>query len=108
MNAKSLKITKNITLDIDSELHVVGCVCTISNCRCKTHTTSIRCTINSEGHVTVNKMSNIKQRKGEAELAQIDWLIEYQSTLQEGEAAVSIVTSGDIDSVILHLFAMSY
>ena len=40
-------------------------------------------------------------------MAQVDWLIQEAENLKPGQAAVSIVTSGDIDSVYIHLFALS-
>ena len=41
-------------------------------------------------------------------MSQVDWLIDSVSDLKEGQSVVSIVSSGDIDSVLIHLFAMSY
>jgi hypothetical protein len=41
-------------------------------------------------------------------MSQVDWLMEYSTGLQSHESCVSIVTSGDIDAVVIHLFAMSY
>jgi hypothetical protein len=45
---------------------------------------------------------------GEAEMSQVDWLMEYSTGLQSHEPCVNIVISGDIDAVVIHLFAMSY
>lgn len=41
-------------------------------------------------------------------MSQVDWLMEYSTGLQSHESCVSIVISGDIDAVVIHLFAMSY
>jgi len=41
-------------------------------------------------------------------MAQVDWLMEYESFLHAGESCVSIVTSGDIDAVVIHMFALAY
>ena len=41
-------------------------------------------------------------------MSQVDWLMEYSTGLQSLESCVSFVTSGDIDEVVIHLFAMSY
>ena len=35
-------------------------------------------------------------------MSQVDWLVQYAPKLKPGEAAASIVTSGDIDSVYIH------
>ncbi|KAK6175974.1 hypothetical protein SNE40_014346 [Patella caerulea] len=94
-----LNLQKNVTVDIDSEHHMS---------ECQSYTTPIRCCFSDEnGLVSVEKLQNIKQRKGEAEMAQIDWLFEYSKSVSDGEAFVSLVTSGDIDAVVLHLFAIS-
>ena len=53
------------------------------------------------------RLSTVHQRKGEAELAQLDWVVESLSDLKEGESVVSYVTSGDIDAVTAHLFTAS-
>jgi hypothetical protein len=55
----------------------------------------------------VQKLHGIKQRKGEAELAQVDWLLNAHEDLQPGKAIASVVSSGDIDAVPVHLFAVS-
>ncbi|KAK6181777.1 hypothetical protein SNE40_009564 [Patella caerulea] len=94
-----LNLQKNVTLDIDSE-HLMS--------KCKSYTTKIRCCFSDEhGLVSVEKLKDIKQRKGEAEMAQINWLFEYSKSASDGEAFVSLVTSGDIDAIVLHLFAIS-
>ena len=41
-------------------------------------------------------------------MSQVDWLMEYSTGLQSNASCVSIVASGDIDAVVIHLFAMSY
>ncbi|VDI23771.1 Hypothetical predicted protein [Mytilus galloprovincialis] len=40
-------------------------------------------------------------------MAQVDWYLEVQKLIREGESVISIVTSGDIDSVVIHMFALS-
>ncbi|XP_045196479.2 uncharacterized protein LOC123551536 [Mercenaria mercenaria] len=52
-------------------------------------------------------MTHIHQRKGEAELAQVDWLQTVMKDIKPNEEIVSVVTSGDIDSVVVHMFALS-
>ena len=39
-------------------------------------------------------------------MAQVDWLIQEAESLKPGQADVSIVTSGDIDFVYIHLFTL--
>ena len=41
-------------------------------------------------------------------MAQIDWLIQYLPVLNKHEMCLSIVYSGDIDVLILHMFTLSY
>ena len=38
--------------------------------------------------------------KGEAEMAQVDWLPTMQDDLEDNEAIVAVVTSADIDSTL--------
>ena len=52
-------------------------------------------------------LNDIRQIKGEAELAQIDWLMHYDTLLNGTESAVSFVSSGVIDAVQLHMFAIA-
>ena len=42
------------------------------------------------------------QRKGEAEMSEVEWLI------AAGGASPSVVTSGDIDAVVIQLFSLSH
>ena len=41
-------------------------------------------------------------------MSQVDWLIQYAASLSPGNACTSIVSSGDIDAVLIHLFAISH
>ena len=41
-------------------------------------------------------------------MAQIDWLIQYLPVLNKHEMCLSIVYSGDIDALVLHMFTLSY
>ena len=102
-----LSFKRDLCLVIDSELVMEKCQCT-EPCSCKPPATPISKTFHQflPSEKTA-KLSNIKQCKGEAEMSQVDWLIQEADKLKPGEAAVSIVTSGDIDSVYIHLFALS-
>ena len=46
-------------------------------------------------------------RKGDAELAVADWVIQFQDKLKPGAVVVSLISSADIDSVPIHLYAVS-
>ena len=46
-------------------------------------------------------------KKGEAELPQVDWLADMYKRLKPGKSVVRVVTSGDIDRIVIHLFAIS-
>ena len=109
-NAKTLSLSDDLELYIDSELHIEGCECGDSErCACNIYSVPIKCTftnINQEPNVDI--VEGVKQRKGEAELAQIDWLISLSSQLEEGQPCVSFVTSGDIDALVLHLFTLAH
>ena len=103
----TLSLKKDLCLVIDSELIMEKCQCT-GLCSCKPPATPISKTFHhNQPPEKSTRVSNIKQCKGEAEMAQVDWLIQEAENLKPGQAAVSIVTSGDIDSVYIHLFALS-
>ena len=40
-------------------------------------------------------------------MSQIDWLEDIRKDFQPDESVVSVVTSADIDSLVIHLFAIS-
>ena len=52
-------------------------------------------------------LEHIVQRKGEAEMTLLDWLISAQDDIKEGEAVFSVVMSGDVDAVYNHMFVVS-
>lgn len=93
-------------VDVDSEFIKSDCDCSKVPCICDIHTHPIQVHFPMNTDYTI--LRNIKQKKGEAEMAQIDWLIEYSTLLKEDESCASIVTSGDINSVVLHLFALAH
>lgn len=109
-NVPSLKL-ENVLVDIDSEMVMDGCPCSKSDpkdkCTCNVYTTPVRAEFGAKGYIKQQTLSHIKQRKGEAEMAQVDWLRDCISDLEEGDGVVSYVTSGDIDAVVIHLFALS-
>ena len=69
-----------------------------------THTVSLRCYFSKNtGLEKVEKLTEVHQKKGEAELVQVAWLIQAVLQMKPGESAVSRVTSGDIDAIPIHL-----
>lgn len=108
-NVESLTINENISIIIDSELHLGGCSCRIPgiDCNCNVYAKPITCEFSKvDGLESVTINDSIQQRKGEAEMSQVDWLFECLPFLQPGESVASLVTSGDIDAVPIHLFAI--
>ncbi|VDI42653.1 Hypothetical predicted protein [Mytilus galloprovincialis] len=84
-----LHLYMDLTLIIDSEYYKED-----------GYTTPIQCLLGKkEGLKSKTQMVNIKQRKGEAEMAQLEWLLEFADKLEQGDGCASIVTSGDIDAV---------
>ena len=104
-NVHKLQFENNFKLVIDSELHKKECNCH-PLCACPEYCTPITCCF-KDNVSRIELLHTVKQRKGEAEMAVVDWLIECQDNLIPGQAAVSIVSSGDIDAVYIHLHAIS-
>ena len=107
-NACKLDIQREIIFDVDSELELHGCSCSSEDlsCHCKKFATPIRFLFGENGFRGSELLQQIKQRKGEAEMSQVDWLFDHNQ-LKPGEAFASIVRSGDIDAVIIHLYVIS-
>ena len=100
-------------MDIDSELITKTASCSecYESCSCPeiTFTVPVRAVFKKEtGFVHQSVLQDIKQRKGEAEMAQVDWLMEIAKDMKEKEAAVRIVTSADVDSLVIHLFRLAF
>ena len=110
----NLKI--DLTLDVCSEWLFHRCLCTakhVSLCTCddahKAYTTPVRYEYKSSGgQPECQKLDHIQQRKGEAEMGQIDWLVDAASSLKDGQAVMSVSTSGDVDTIVQHLFEISH
>ena len=93
-HADQFSVKHNVIIDIDSEHVIGGCnrEKQSAGCKCNTYAIPIRCHFTKQdGFVRKEELQNVKQRKGEAELAQVDWL-----------------SSGDIDAVLIHLFSLSF
>lgn len=69
--------------------------------------TPVECRFTSSGLQEQILLYSVKQSKGEAECAQVDWVVELSQNLKEGDAVLSIVSSADIDAVVLHLYALA-
>ena len=96
-------------LIVDSELHLHNCKCQ-DPCTCEKYTTPIICSFAKTDDTIscqTELMQTIKQRKGEAEKAVVDWLNHFKDKMKVGECLVSIITSGDIDAIPIHLYAVS-
>ena len=100
-NIDKLSFNRDLCLVIDSELVMEKCKCT-DPCSCKPPATTISKTFHESLPPEKSvRLSNIKQCKGEAEMSQVDWLIQEADKLKPSKAAASIVTSGDIGSVYI-------
>ncbi|MEW8547851.1 MAG: hypothetical protein AB2693_30460 [Candidatus Thiodiazotropha sp.] len=40
-------------------------------------------------------------------MAQVDWLFDIIADLEENESVISVVTSANIDSIVIHMFCLS-
>lgn len=93
---------------IDSEfITKKDCDCTDA-CECTDYCVPIMYETNIEpvrSHTT--QTLDVKQRKGEAEMAVADWLVYLQHEMEDGDSLVCLVTSGDIDAVYIHLDVVS-
>ena len=107
-NVSNIDTIRPVVMDIDSEFEISPCTCNLQICECERHVVPLRCKFDEQGSFASSERMNVKQRKGEAELAQIDWLMEYLALLKPGESCLSIVSSGDVDAVIAYLFAVSH
>ena len=111
-NIHEIKLDRKCIIDIDSEHLVSECVCAAKADHemkpCKQHAIPVRAQFGEGGiHLETKALQSIKQRKGEAELAQADWLPITIPELEEHDAVLSYVTSGDIDTVPIHILAVS-
>ena len=109
-NAETLDVRADITVDIDSEFIMKNCVCTDNKlmCTCPKYSTPVRCIFASTTpKPKIVHLNDIRQRKGEAEMSQADWLLQCLPELGTDSCVASIVSSADIDAVVIHLFMLS-
>ena len=97
---------KKVSIIFDSELYLHHCECS-ARCSCMNFANPMECRFISNGLSEQILLHSVKQRKGEAECAQVDWVIELSESLKDGDALLSIVSSADIDAVVLHLYALA-
>ena len=106
-NAHKLSVTSNVSIVFDSELHTV-CLCRdVDQCECHRYTLPIQVNFTEMGYKETIILQDIKQRKGEAECSQVDWVIHEAKLLNRGDSVLSLVSSADIDAVVLHIYAVS-
>lgn len=105
-NMNRLSVKQPIKIIFDSEL-IMNCTCKKAICTCTSFTTPVECDFDENGFVGSTKMDGIKQRKGEAEMAVIDWLYTLAVDIEDNDVIMSVITSGDIDAVVIHLFTLS-
>ena len=104
-------ILGDVVIDVDSELHITGCQCSdqipSNACKCPLYATPLRCSFSKNADLEgTQKLYEIEQRKGEAEMTVMDWVIGAKSELLPGDSVASIITSGDIDAVVIHSFCL--
>ena len=108
-NLAQLQLYRQCKIIVDSELHLNSCDCQ-TECNCCKYATPILFTVfEKDGkYVSQSKlMTNIKQRKGEAEMAVADWVVHFKDKLEPGQGVVSLISSADIDSISIYMFAIS-
>ena len=111
-NINEIKLDRKCTVDIDSEFLLSECLCTDKlhheTTPCKQHAVPVQAVFGEDGgHIETKKLTTIRQRKGEAELAQTDWLPFIFPELDEDDAVLGYVTSGDIDALPIHILAVA-
>ena len=110
-----LQIEKDLALDTDSEYILSPYICKSNDLHKKKNkqtykwfATPVRAILSKEsGFIKKSEFKNIRQRKGEAELAQADWLPYVGQELEEDEVVISYVTSGDINTLPIHMLAVT-
>ena len=105
-NINALSINKNINLIIDSQLLESSCSCDNQMCSCSKFCIPLARKFGATQDTQAVHLHRVKQQKGEAEMAQLDWLLDLQNTLTDGDVVISLVTSGDIDAIYIHMFVL--
>ena len=108
-NIQNMVFTKDVKVIVDSEMNAYLCSCA-DHCSCQKYSTPIMCSFDAsmlEKRSELKHLTSVKQSKGEAEMSVADWLVGLQGELEDGNSAVCLVTSGDIDAVYIHLYVVS-
>ena len=92
---------------MSQELRSEICACSEQHCTCDNYASPLLCEFTPSGIHAQTVLHEIRQRKGEAECGQVDWVIHFSKLVNEGEAIASLVSSADIDAVVLHMFAVA-
>ena len=96
----------DVVIDADSELHITGCQCQdqfpSNACMCPLYFSTLRGSINKNAGLKGTQ----KLCKREADMAVMDWVIHGKSELLPGDSVASIITSANIDAVVIHLFCL--
>ncbi|CAC5360093.1 unnamed protein product [Mytilus coruscus] len=87
-----LDIQADIIIDVDSEAVYGQCQCEdLDKCTCPLFTTPVRAVFTQgNGFQHSENLTMIKQRKGEAEMSQADWLKDVQLQLHDGECVYKL------------------
>ena len=96
-----LSIEKTISLIVDSQFLESTCSCGNQMYTCTKYCIPLARKFGVTQDTHAVQLNMIKQRKGEAEMAQLDWLLDLQSTLADGDVVMSLVTSGDVDAIYI-------
>ena len=114
-HGSKLNIKKTICVDVCSDHRVRKCLCcalTEEQCTCgkdhKSYAIPVRYSFTETGDSSFTLLDGIRQRKGEAEMSQLDWLLHYQHTIPEKSSILSYVTSSDVDALPIHMFTLSH
>ena len=108
-NLKEIQMHQECKVVVDSELYLNSCDCQ-EQCTYEKYATPLLFTVVETDGKFVSQtefMSQIRQRKGEADMAVASWVIQFQDKLKPGEVVVSLISSADIDSMPIHLYAVS-
>ena len=94
---------------VDSELIFnKDCDCT-GRCECENYCVPIIREAQAgpdPGTFSTTQMLEVKQRKGETEMAVADWLVYPKDNVVDGDTVVCLVTSGDINAIYIYILML--
>ena len=108
-NVNKLNIKHDLLFDVDSERITRTQSCSSgSSSLDRPYTVPVRAVVKrNTGFFHQLYLEHIRQRKGKAEMAQVDWLFDIIAELEQNESVISVVMSADIDSIVIHMFCLS-